>query len=401
MSGERDPAGEAREEGRVSRLMMDSVAVVSPGGEQLQVELAAALDRTCPPHAGGVVLKRPDQEGIGGFRTLRPRTVDAPAASRFQRWRWLRRGLPEEARELGADAAFVAGGVFTRRLLEVCGVVSTTNNLAPFVDASFRSYPFLARLRLRLARHLIVRSLRTADRLVLHSRYALETLSGFAGDLAPKTEVVLTGIPRAARRDAGDLPGHPLDGRPYFFYLSALRWYKNHPVLIEAYRRLVESGADPPDLLFAGPCPDADYRQAMEKTVEDAGLGDRVRYLGRLPGDEIAAWLHHATVNVFPSLCETNSVIVSEILGLGGVLAASDILSVAEVVDDAGELFDPHDPDRLAAVLAELWRRPERREELRRRARRRADELSWDACGRAIWRAAGEAASLHRQRRRA
>lgn len=382
-------------------LLMDSVSVISPGGERLQVELAGALDRTCPHDADAVVLRRPDQAEIGGFSRIRAECVAAPVETRLQRWKWLRSGLPFWANRLGATAVFVGGGGVSARLRRMCGVIATTNNMVPFSSEQVRHYPPFspARLRLIATRALMVRGLRKADAVVLHSQHALRTVSEFTGDLFSKTTVVLTGVPREARLDAGaPPPDHPYGGRPYFLYFSTIRWYKNHVGLVEAYRRLSERIDDLPELILAGICKDEEYLAAIQDAISGASLDGRVRYVGPLPRDELPSWLHHATVNVFPSLCETNSVIQAEILGLRGVMATSRSPPMSEVAGAAAELFDPHDADDIARVLEALWRCRQRRDELRRLAGHRAGELSWDDCGKAIWHAARRVTEQRRAR---
>jgi len=381
-------------------LLMDSVPVVSPGGERLQVELSAALDRTCPADARALVLRRSDQSEIGGFSRIRGECVDPPALTRIQRWRWIGSGLPSRARRFGATAVFAAGGVVTSRLRRERGVIVSTNNMAPFLSPELlRGCSLLTKLRFRVSRRVVVRSLKMADAVVLHSQHALRTVSHFAGDIAPKTTVVLTGVPRTTLLDAAAVPpGHPREGRPYLLYFSAIRWYKNHLGLIEAYRQVRERVDDLPDLILAGICKDPDYLAAIRTAISKTSLNGRVSYIGELPRQMVASWLHHATINVFPSLAETNSVIQAEILGMRGVMASSGIPPMSEVAVEAAEYFDPRDPADIARVLEELWRRPERRDELRRLAVRRARELSWDACGEAIWRAARAATDRHRER---
>lgn len=379
-------------------LVIDSVPVVSPGGERLQIELAAAVDRTCPAGAHAVVLCRPDQGEIAGLEAIDVERVTAPAATRLQRWRWLRGGLIERVRQLSATATFAGSGIVTPALARTCGVIGTANNMVPFADEILSDYPPLTRMRFRLARALTVRSLRIADAVVLHSEHALRAVSRYAGDIGSKTIVVPTGIPRDTRDVDISSLRHPYDGRPYFLYFSAIRRYKNHLGLIEAYRRLAGRIDDLPDLLLAGIDKDPSALAAIRAAISRTTLGDRVRYLGELPRDSVAGWLHHATVNVFPSLCETSSVIQAEILGLHGVMATSEVPPMSEVAADAAELFDPRDPDDIAHALEHLWRSPQRRSELRRLAAARCRELSWDACGMAIWRAASAASDSYRVR---
>ena len=380
-------------------LVMDSVSITSEGGEQLQAELSAALDRTCPSAARATILRRPDQHRIGHFRRIADEVVEMPVMTMRQRWTWLREGLPQWVCRLGATAVFVANGLFSSRIRRQCGVIATTNQMLPFSSDQLSDYPLSARAKFLLLRSMTVRGLRMADAVVLHSQHALDSVTPFVGDMAAKSAVVLTGVPGDALLSDGAVPPeHPYGGRPYLLYLSPIYRYKNHLRLIEAYRGIAERVVEFPDLVVAGPCKDAAYLSRIERAIAGAALGSRIRYLGSLPRSAVAGWLHHATVNVFPSLCETNSVIQAEILGARGVMATSADPPMSEVAGGAAELFDPNDTEDIAAVLERLWRSPRRRDELRRLAAKRARSLSWDSCGEVIWRAAKAAGDCYRRR---
>lgn len=379
------------------RLLVDSVLVLSPGGDLLQVELAAALARTRPAGAELTVLCRRDQPRLHHLPGVSTIADGRRFVALSEKWRWLMWELPRHVQRLGANVTFEANGLVSTRLCRHCGVIGTTNDMLAFAPELLTPVPrlSLAAIQRRLRRAGIVRGLKRADAVILHSEYALRTLSDHAGDISEKTTVVHTGVPGDARIDRDDPPPHPHGGRPYLLYLSVIRTPKNHRRLIEAYRKLQDRSPEVPELLLAGISREDSCLDAITAEITAAGLGDRVRYVGNLDRSEVPAWLHHATVNVFPSLAETNSVIVTEILGMHGVLLASDIPPIREVAGDAAEYFDAHDPDAIASALGALWNNRERHRQLRAAAAERAATLSWDACGRAIW---ASAERVHRRR---
>jgi glycosyltransferase involved in cell wall biosynthesis len=136
----------------------------------------------------------------------------------------------------------------------------------------------------------------------------------------------------------------------------------------------------------------------MEQAIADAKLGARVRYLGMVPREDIPGYLHHATINMFPSTCETSSLVQSEILGAAGVMACSNMGPMPEIAGGAAELFDPHDPDTIAACMVRLVGDEARREDLRRRAAARAATLTIETFWAAAWRAALFAHAARRER---
>ncbi len=64
----------------------------------------------------------------------------------------------------------------------------------------------------------------------------------------------------------------------------------------------------------------------------------------------------------------------------GGVVAASNVSSLPEVVGDGGVLFDPLRVGGIAAVLERLLDDAELRSRLSAQARERAKGFTWDRC---------------------
>jgi glycosyltransferase involved in cell wall biosynthesis len=384
---------------RSLRFLLDCASQSSAGGEALKVDLVHAVDQSMPEGCSGFVLYRADQTRLGALQHLEAVEVTRDLESVPQKLRWLLEGVPTWAQRLEVDATFAASGFFSRRLGRTCGVVGTANNMLPFMP-SVEGLPEspLQQFRRWMLRSVTLGCLRRADRVILHSRYALGQIEPHSREFSKKTLVVPTGIPTGTRLTT-PIPEHPYGGLPYFLYFSPIKPYKNHLNLVEAYRRLYKQVEDAPDLLFAGSPSSEPYLRSIESSIRRLGLEHKVRYLGELPRSSILAWLHHATINLFPSLCETSSMIQCEILGAGGVMAASDVPPMNETPGAATALFDPHDADDICRSMLALWSDPEARQNLRQAALREADNRDWLACGKALWQLASEAhrEAHHRQ----
>ena len=382
------------------RLLFDGVVDGSPGGNQLQQALVRAIGRTRPEGARFTALLRHgrdeslQQEGVEVVR------VAPPAGGWLGRARWYNSLLPSLIQTQQANVIYSLSGILSRALVKSCGTISSVNNMLSFTPRSMQNYKLFSKERLRhfLLHHLHIRSLVLADAVLLHSEHALRLLSQHTEGLSDKTLVVHTGIPSNLNFEAEAPPAHPLEGEPYLFYLSAIYPYKNHDTLIRAYAHVQQRGGALPKLLIAGFPSDPATVERIEALIVDLGLGERVRYLGPLPRADIAAWLHHATINVFPSPCETNSVVLAEILGCEGVLACADTPPMPEIVGDAAALFDPYDVEALSELLATLSADAGQRADLKKRACERKKAFSWDACGEAIWQTADRAAKAYATR---
>lgn len=382
------------------RLVIDAVLCGSPGIIAVRDELSTAVGRRAPRGSEAVLLTASEVEG-NGSGTLKVLRHPKPKGKWAGRWLWYRRKLPALAEELGADVVYSMGGILSRPLCRRFPTVATVNNMLPFMpEVGAAMYPGLSLTRLRAGalRRVYVRTLRSADAVLLHSRHALELVSGFAKGVESKTFVAHTGIPGNIAASRATPPPHPYEGRPYLLYFSVFYAYKNHLRVLDAYRRCVDAEPQTPDLVLAGRPDEPRYVERVLARVSELGLEGRVKYLGPIDRSAVPAWLHHAQVNVFASTCETNPVTAAEILGTGGVLACSNIPPMPEVAGLAAAYFDPYSVSSMADTFLDLIRRPERRQELRRLADERAGELSWEVCADRLWEAAEAAVAAHARR---
>ncbi len=142
--------------------------------------------------------------------------------------------------------------------------------------------------------------------------------------------------------------------RPYLFYPTAFRPYKNHGGLIEALRVLRDRyGADAWDLVFTGENPDF-LPPELRRQVQDVGLQTRVHVLGRVDRKTLTALYRCAFATVVPSFYEQGSFQIYEALQTGCPVACSRIPPFLEQCGPMGEsmlYFDPGDPDALARTI--------------------------------------------------
>jgi len=263
-------------------LVLDAVNVSSPGGMQLQLQLARSALQRRPP--GSELL------------LLQADTEDAPAADpevRLERFpprrgwgamaRWFARELPGIARARGADAVYSLSGILSPALCREFATVNTINNMLPFTPEQIRYFPFWSpdRQRFYLLRFAYVWSSKRADALVVPSRFALTAMAPYAGNLAGKAFVAMNPVPERVRVRPEDPPAHPHGGRPFFFYLSVVFWYKNHLTLIEGYRRALAAEPDLPDLPAAALVPQVEGILPM--LIRKVGDPAAVRRPCRLP----------------------------------------------------------------------------------------------------------------------
>jgi len=128
-------------------------------------------------------------------------------------------------------------------------------------------------------------------------------------------------------------------------------------------------------------------RKALEAMALQLGLGDSVRFLGRVPRDEVPRWIAAADVGVLPSTLRRNLRIGSSALKLREYLACGRP-AIATNLEGAGPMLEAagvgvgvrgDDAPDLGRALVSLLNDPSRRADMGRKAREFAErELSWD-----------------------
>jgi glycosyltransferase involved in cell wall biosynthesis len=136
-------------------------------------------------------------------------------------------------------------------------------------------------------------------------------------------------------------------------------------------------------LIQLGIVGDGTERQALESLSRELGLGERVRFFGRLPAiEDMWHLLAHADLAVQPSRREGFGLFPLEALALGKpvVYCAAEENAIGDVVRHEREgLCTEPTPEALAAAIARLLDDPTERADFSRRARERATHYDWPA----------------------
>jgi glycosyltransferase involved in cell wall biosynthesis len=107
-------------------------------------------------------------------------------------------------------------------------------------------------------------------------------------------------------------------------------------------------------LLLAGSPKFIQERERLKALVAELGLQEHVRFLGRIPDDDLPAFYNASAVVVLPSYYEGFGYPVAEAMACGRPVIAANTTSLPEVVGNAGLLFEPDDVDGLANGLHTL-----------------------------------------------
>jgi glycosyltransferase involved in cell wall biosynthesis len=118
----------------------------------------------------------------------------------------------------------------------------------------------------------------------------------------------------------------------------------------------------------------------------DAGLRpSRIRALGRVSDEDLAALLHGASALVVPSRAEGFGLPVLEGMSSGVPVVTSDAAALVEVGGGATAVVPVGDVEALAATLARVAADEELRRDLVRRGHDRVGDFSWSGAATRLW----------------
>ncbi|MDE2772217.1 MAG: glycosyltransferase family 4 protein [Gemmatimonadota bacterium] len=243
-------------------------------------------------------------------------------------------------------------------------LVARTRTGAPVVT-TFHTSHFLSRARRPLWRPVLSRFVRASD----HALAASSEIARVAERLAPgvRVEALTNGVETSLFQRTD--PRLPPAGR--WRLLVPRRLFRKNGVeyLVRAMPYIVARVDAEAVLIGDGP-----ERGRLEALARELGVADRLTFLGKRPNAEMPELLSSGDLAVFPSLMEATSVAALEAMACELPVAASRVGGLPEIVDEqVGALFEPADPEGLAAAVAQLLESG-RLEQLGRRARARVVE---------------------------
>jgi teichuronic acid biosynthesis glycosyltransferase TuaC len=150
--------------------------------------------------------------------------------------------------------------------------------------------------------------------------------------------------------------GLPAEG-PVVTYVGKLVPRKGVDALVEAMGILGRRPGGAPLLVAGGIGP---MREGLERRAAELGVADRIRFVGKIPHDEVGWWMAAGDVFVLPSLSEGLPTVVCEAMNCGRPVVATAVDGTPEIVRDGetGLLVPPRDPEALAAALARVLEEP-------------------------------------------
>jgi colanic acid/amylovoran biosynthesis glycosyltransferase len=222
-------------------------------------------------------------------------------------------------------------------------------------------------------RNLLRRKAREARFVRAISEHGAEELAGLVGEAGWSPWLLHMGV-ELPETQSGEGSASPL----HVLTAARLVEKKGHAYLIEALRLLGERGVDI-RVDFAG---DGPLAEPLARTANEAGVQDRLSFLGTVSHEDLLAglaagrWNAAALPSVVTGSGELEGIPVAlvEAMACGLPVVGTDAGGVPELLrDGAGILVAPADPEALAAALQSLAEDAELRARIGALARRRVE----------------------------
>lgn len=309
-----------------------------------------------------------------------------------------RRTLGDRARTLVRDLWWHQAGVALAARQARCGLLHLPAGLGPLLgtlplvvtvhDVAVLRFPRLFRpWHGAYARAVLPRLARRARQVIAVSQATKRDVVELLGVPAGRVTVVPNGVhPAMSLVPADSSRAHAVRERyrlPERFVLTvgAIEPRKNLARLLAAVEHLrTRPEASDLVLVHAGP------EGWLADGVRRAGLGTvpdgPVRFIGRVPSEDLAVLYRLARCCAYPSLWEGFGLPVVEAMACGCPVLTSSVSALPEVAGDAAVLVDPTSTEEIADGLARLWTEDELCASLARRGRERAGRFSWERAAR-------------------
>jgi glycosyltransferase involved in cell wall biosynthesis len=251
-------------------------------------------------------------------------------------------------------------------------------------DVIYRIYPEAHfGIRSWAMRLLVPLAARRSHRIIVPSRSTQDDLVRLLNVPPEKIDVVAEGIgstgPAAALSESETRARYALDNRLVILATSAKRPHKNLPRLLAALALIPQ--ARRPVLVLPGYS--TPHETELRQRITAFGLENDVRLVGWVTPEELEGLYGTAACFVFPSLYEGFGLPVLEAMSRGVPVACSDRGSLEEIAGGAARLFDPEQPEAIAAAIESLLYDAGEAERYRSAGRARAATFSWRATARA------------------
>jgi glycosyltransferase involved in cell wall biosynthesis len=290
--------------------------------------------------------------------------------------------LPAEARDADCDIML---NTDAGTMSSVRPSVTMSRDMLSYEPGEIERYGLSkARLRLVLLRYIQNHSLRRSDGTIFLTNHAAKVIQQSCGTLS-HVRIIPHGVGQNFQELIHALPWPDNGERPIrLLYISNAAWYKHQWIVIRAVEQLRDEGINVFLTLVGGGSGPAQDRLRQQMATSDP-RSEFVTQREFVPHADLPGYLAEADIFVFASSCENMPNTLLEAMAAGLPIACSRRGPMPDVLEDAGEYFDPEVPESIARALRKLIKDSDLRQKLAHRAKTLAVCYSWERCARETW----------------
>ncbi len=194
------------------------------------------------------------------------------------------------------------------------------------------------------------------------------------------------------RESPGDIAAGDLPER-FVLFVATIEGRKNHQLVLDIWRRMIDEGDDPPHLVCVG-------RLGWKSTgfistlVESGYLGGRIHLLRDICDADLRMLYSRCLFTLCPSFYEGWGLPVGEALAMGKICVCSDRASLPEVAGEFGMYIDIADRDASLGVIRGLLSDDAARGRLEAKIRRGYEPVTWHSVAKSVVTACQTAAGV-------
>ncbi len=247
-------------------------------------------------------------------------------------------------------------------------------------DLQYQAYPqfftdeeryytdYYFRQACRVAARLICVSEYTRQMVLASSKLPPERVLTIQSTLINRLELVAPELVRQV------LAEYALRKDGYLLYPANFWQHKNHEALLTAFSVYLSSQPESDLKLVLSGAP-GQRMDALSQMARQMGLAEKVIFPGFVLPQKLSALLQGCLALIFPSLYEGFGLPVLEAMAFDKAVLCGNLTSLPEVTESAAHLFDPRQPEEIAAAIERIQGDSDYRMELIARGRRRVSAL--------------------------
>jgi len=219
-------------------------------------------------------------------------------------------------------------------------------------------------------------SVMRADKVICISHSTKNDLLTLFPNIKNKVKIIYLGITVHNLVNTNQIIDLPKINSSYILFVGTFEPRKNIERLVRAFSLLEESLKDSTSLVLVGG--NGWGNQNLKSLINNLKLNQRVINLGWVNDDHLAYLYKNALFVAMPSLYEGFGLPLIEAMQYGVPSLTSVTSSMPEIIEDAGELVNPHDVESIRGGLTRLLLNRQYLDDLGRKAFVRSKKFSWE-----------------------